>query len=66
MDQYILNIKTGKLANLTNSLEFWYEHGVFSPDGKQVLFISSYPYRNDPRFSAVKLAPSRGSRAFIS
>jgi hypothetical protein len=48
-DQYILNIKTGKLVNLTNSPEIWDEHGVFSPDGKQVLFMSSYPYRNDPK-----------------
>jgi len=49
MDQYILNIKTGQLTNLTKSPSIWDEHGVFSPDGRQVFFMSSYPYRNDPR-----------------
>ena len=49
MDQYILNLKTGKLTNLTKSPKIWDEHGVFSPDGQQVLFMSSYPYRNDPK-----------------
>ena len=51
MDQYILNIATGKLTNLTNSPNIWDEHGIFSPDGKQVFFMSSYPYRNDPKAS---------------
>lgn len=49
MDQYILDITTGKVTNLTNSPGIWDEHGVFSPDGEKVLFMSSYPYRNDPR-----------------
>ncbi|HLX64292.1 MAG TPA: malectin domain-containing carbohydrate-binding protein [Planctomycetota bacterium] len=48
VDQYILNVKTGALKNLTNTQEEWDEHGVFLPDGKQVLFMSSHPYRNDP------------------
>lgn len=46
-DQYILDINTGKITNLTNSPKVWDEHGVFSPDGKKVLFMSSYPYRAD-------------------
>jgi Tol biopolymer transport system component len=48
MDQYILNIRNGELTNLTQSPKIWDEHGVFSPDGGEILFMSSYPYRNDP------------------
>jgi len=47
-DQYILNINTGEVTNLTNSPEVWDEHGVFSPSGNKILMMSSYPYRNDP------------------
>jgi len=46
-DQYILNITTGEVSNLTNSPEVWDEHGVFSPSGEKILFMSSYPYRDD-------------------
>ena len=46
-DQYILDIVTGQITNLTNSPKIWDEHGVFSPDGKKILFMSSYPYRAD-------------------
>jgi Tol biopolymer transport system component len=46
-DQYILNISTGQVTNLTNSPMVWDEHGVFSPDGKKILLMSSYPYRAD-------------------
>jgi len=53
MDQYTLNIRTGKLTNLTNSPTVWDEHGVFSPDGKKILFMSAYPYRDDPKASQV-------------
>ena len=31
----------------------WDEHRVFSPDGKKILFMSSYPYRSDPSSSSV-------------
>jgi Tol biopolymer transport system component len=46
-DQYILDIATGQITNLTNSPKIWDEHGVFSPDGNKILFMSSYPYRAD-------------------
>ncbi|MBC7828231.1 MAG: PD40 domain-containing protein [Chitinophagaceae bacterium] len=46
-DQYLLDINTGKVTNLTNSPMIWDEHGIFSPDGKKILFMSSYPYRAD-------------------
>lgn len=53
MDQYILNIRTGRLTNLTNSPTVWDEHGVFSPDGEKIIFMSAYPYRSDPSSSKI-------------
>jgi len=53
MDQFLLNIRTGELKNLTNSPTVWDEHGVFSPDGEKIIFMSSYPYRADPRSSNI-------------
>jgi len=47
-DQYILDITNGEVTNLTNSPEVWDEHGVFSKNGEKILFMSSYPYRDDP------------------
>ncbi len=46
-DQFILNTSNGNVVNLTNSPMVWDEHGVFSPDGSKILFMSSYPYRAD-------------------
>jgi Tol biopolymer transport system component len=48
MDQFVLDITTGKVRNLTNSPAVWDEHGVFSPDGQKILFMSSYPFRSQP------------------
>ncbi|HEY2017343.1 MAG TPA: hypothetical protein VGH38_27750 [Bryobacteraceae bacterium] len=53
MDQYTLNIRTGKLTNLTNSPTTWDEHGMFSPDGRKIVFMSADPYRDDPKASKV-------------
>jgi len=53
MDQYILNIKTGALQNLTNSPTVWDEHGILSPDGEKIIFMSAYPYRADRNASRV-------------
>ena len=47
-DQYVLDIYTGRITNLTKSPAIWDEHGVFSPDGNKILFMSSYPYRSNP------------------
>lgn len=47
-DQYILNVDTLELRNLTNSPRVWDEHGVFSPDGEKLFLMSSYPYRERP------------------
>ncbi|MEP6711534.1 MAG: hypothetical protein ABJA37_03910 [Ferruginibacter sp.] len=46
-DQFIIDINTNKIINLNNSPKIWDEHGVFSPDGKKILFMSSYPYQAD-------------------
>jgi Tol biopolymer transport system component len=53
MDQYILNVETGRLENLTNTPTVWDEHGLLSPDGERVIFMSAYPYRSDPKASKV-------------
>lgn len=49
MDQFVLDIQTGRLRNLTNSPGIWDEHGFFSPDGKKVFFMSSWPYKDEPQ-----------------
>ncbi|HYF51684.1 MAG TPA: hypothetical protein VEJ63_19875 [Planctomycetota bacterium] len=53
MDQYILNIRTGKLTNLNNTPDVWDEHGVFSPDGEKIIWMSALPYRANPNSSKV-------------
>jgi len=47
-DQYVLDVFTGKITNLTNSPAIWDEHGVFSPDGQKIFFMSAYPYKAYP------------------
>ncbi len=53
MDQYILDVVSGQLTNLTNSPTVWDEHGLFSRDGSRIIFMSAYPYRSDPNSSKV-------------
>ncbi len=53
MDQYLLNITSGILTNLTRSPTVWDEHGRFSPDGRTILLMSANPYRADPNASKV-------------
>jgi Tol biopolymer transport system component len=55
MDQFILDITTGAVRNLTNSPTVWDEHGVFSPDGTRIFFMSSYPFRAYPLSNTVLL-----------
>ena len=52
-DQYLLNVETGALTNLTNSPTVWDEHGVFSHDGTKIIFMSAWPYRSDPSSSTI-------------
>jgi hypothetical protein len=47
-DQWSLDITTGALQQLTNTPAVWDEHGYYSPSGKKISFMSSYPYRSDP------------------
>ena len=52
-DQFALDTVTGQVTNLNNSPSVWDEHGLYSPDGKKVIFMSSYPYRDEPRSNKV-------------
>jgi hypothetical protein len=47
-DQWSLDIDTGALQQLTNSPTVWDEHGLYSPGGNKIIFMSSYPYQSDP------------------
>jgi len=38
MDQYLLNLNTKKLTNLTNTTENWEEGSCLSPDNKQIVY----------------------------
>ncbi len=53
MDTYSYNIATGEVKNLNNSPAVWDEHAYYSPDGEKILFMSAYPYRDDPKASQV-------------
>lgn len=53
MDQYVLNVLTGGLVNLTRSPDVWDEHGRFSPDGQKIVFMSAHPYREDKNASKI-------------
>ena len=53
MDQFIIDVQTGELQNLTRSPTVWDEHGVFSPDGTKIVFMSAEPYRDDPKASKI-------------
>ncbi len=45
-DQWTLDVSNGQLKQLTNSPKVWDEHGVYSPNGRKVVFMSSYPYQD--------------------
>jgi WD40-like Beta Propeller Repeat len=47
-DQWSLDIETGALQRLTATPRVWDEHGLYSPSGKKISFMSSYPYRDEP------------------
>jgi Tol biopolymer transport system component len=48
MDQFVIDIDTGRVRNLTNQPDWWDEHGRFSPDGRKVVYMSSSPFRDHP------------------
>jgi hypothetical protein len=41
------------LENLTRTPTVWDEHGILSPDGEKIIFMSAYPYRADAKASKV-------------
>jgi hypothetical protein len=43
-DQWLLDLQTQALTNLTRSPTEWDEHGMFAPNSKKVVFMSSHPY----------------------
>jgi hypothetical protein len=43
-DQFVMDLDTGAVTNLTHSPSAWDEHGLFSPDGKKIVWMSSKPY----------------------
>jgi hypothetical protein len=47
--QWSLDVYTGALKQLTHAHPVWDEHGVYSPSGNKIVFMSSYPYRDDPK-----------------
>ena len=50
MDIYKMNLKTGKVINLTHSPGVWDEHPSISPDGKKIAWISSKGYAFTPSY----------------
>lgn len=55
-DQITLDISTGQVQNLNNSPGVWDEHGLYSSDGSKISFMSSHPYRSNPKsFQAISL-----------
>lgn len=52
-DQFALDTVTGEVRNLTSSSTVWDEHGLYSPDGKKISFMSSYPYRREANSNKV-------------
>jgi Tol biopolymer transport system component len=48
MDQFILDIDSGRERNITNQPDWWDEHGRLSPDGRKVVYMSSSPFRDKP------------------
>jgi hypothetical protein len=47
-DIWELNLATGALTNLTKTPNKWDEHARFSPSGKKIAWMSSYPYDISP------------------
>lgn len=43
-DQFVLDLATGAVTNLTRSPTAWDEHGLYSPDGSKIVWMSSALY----------------------
>jgi len=44
-DQWALDVETNEVTQLTATPDVWDEHGIFSPDGNKIVFMSTLPYR---------------------
>lgn len=60
MDQYILDLPTGRLTNLQNSPTVWEEDAAISPDGDTIVYMSNATSRyeldfDDPNWPAQPL-----------
>jgi hypothetical protein len=44
MDQWLLELATGRLTDLNKTPKEWDEHGWFAPNSKKIVFMSSHPY----------------------
>jgi Tol biopolymer transport system component len=51
-DQYLFDLDTKELTNLTNSDTVWDEHGIASPSGQKITLMSALPFY-DPDASKV-------------
>lgn len=49
MDQWLLELATGRLTNLNKTPKEWDEHGFFAPNSRKIVFMSSHPY---PQYDA--------------
>ncbi len=59
MDEYVLDLETGGLLNLTDSPALWEEGACVAPDGRIIIMSNAYsPYAydfSDPAWSAQKM-----------
>jgi hypothetical protein len=43
-DQWAFNVQSGALTQLTHTPDAWDEHGLYSPDGRKIVWMSSLPF----------------------
>jgi len=55
MDQWSINVVTGALEQLTATPTVWDEHGLYSPNGKKIAFMSSVPYPDAAGYNVLNL-----------
>ena len=48
LNLFVLNLTTGKTVDLTNDHNVWNEHASVSPDGKYILWVSSFGHNFIP------------------
>jgi Tol biopolymer transport system component len=48
MDIYTMDLETGQVTRLTSDGDYWDETGIYSPDGKNIVWHSSVGYKRKP------------------